>query len=88
MQCVYCSLRLKKYIIFHILYIVFAPLCSAFLKRADFTKLIVWEARRALLASYPCALDCAEFLKRVVKSCPHNMQGVVTRQKQLKHIIN
>ncbi len=28
----------KKSIIFHILYIIVAPLCSAFLKRVDFYK--------------------------------------------------
>ncbi len=34
MQMCLCGLRLKKHIIFHILYIV-APLCSAFLKRTN-----------------------------------------------------
>ncbi len=33
-----CGLRFKKHIIFHILYIIVAPLCSAFLKRVDFYK--------------------------------------------------
>ncbi len=33
-----CGLRFKKHIIFHILYIIVAPLCPAFLKRADFYK--------------------------------------------------
>ncbi len=37
MQCV-CGVRLKKHIIFHILYIIVAPLCSAFPKRVDFYK--------------------------------------------------
>ncbi len=32
------GLRFKKHIIFHILYIIVAPLCSAFLKRIDFYK--------------------------------------------------
>ncbi len=36
-----CSLRFIKHIIFHILYIIVAPLCSVFLKRVDFYKLIV-----------------------------------------------
>ncbi len=36
MQCV-CGLRLKN-TIFHILYIIVAPLCSVFLKLADFYK--------------------------------------------------
>ncbi len=38
MQCVYVVLRLKKHTIFHILYIIVAPLCSAFLKRVEFYK--------------------------------------------------
>ncbi len=37
MQCLR-GLRFKKHIIFHILYIIVAPLCSAFLKRIDFYK--------------------------------------------------
>ncbi len=31
-----CGLKLKKHIIFHIVYIIFAPLCPASLKRVDF----------------------------------------------------
>ncbi len=37
MQCL-CSLRFKKHIIVHILYIIVDPLCPAFLKRVDFYK--------------------------------------------------
>ncbi len=45
-----CGLRLKKHIIFHILYIIVA---SAFLKRADFYKAHRSEKRGMLwLASY------------------------------------
>ncbi len=33
-----CGLRFKKHIIFHILYIIVAPLCPTFLKRVDFYK--------------------------------------------------
>uniref|UniRef100_A0A671MMG6 alpha-glucosidase n=1 Tax=Sinocyclocheilus anshuiensis TaxID=1608454 RepID=A0A671MMG6_9TELE len=33
-----CGLRLKKHIIFHILYIIVSPLCPAFLKRVNFYK--------------------------------------------------
>ncbi len=33
-----CGLRFKKHIIFHILFIIVAPLCSDFLKRIDFYK--------------------------------------------------
>ncbi len=42
--CIWCNAmclhgsRFKKHIIFHILYVIVAPLCSAFLKRADFYK--------------------------------------------------
>ncbi len=43
-MCIWCNamclwgLRLKKNIIFHKLYIIIAPLCSAFLKRVAFYK--------------------------------------------------
>ncbi len=48
-----CGLRLKKHI-FHILYIIVAPLCSAFLKRVDHRS----EKRGVLwLASYPVRCD-------------------------------
>ncbi len=43
-----CSLRLKKHIIFHILYIIVAPLCPAFLKRVDFYKAIHSEKQGVL----------------------------------------
>ncbi len=49
-----CGFRFKKHILFHILYIIVAPLCSTFLKRADF-----YKAHRSKkwgmqwLASYP-----------------------------------
>ncbi len=33
-----CGLRFKKHIIFHILYIIAAPICPAYLKRVDFYK--------------------------------------------------
>ncbi len=39
--CIWCNamcLLRFKYIIFHILYIIVAPLCSAFLKHVDFYK--------------------------------------------------
>ncbi len=58
MQCVYAVLRFKKHIIFHILYIIVAPLCSAFLKRVDFYKAHRSEKRGVLwLASYPVRCD-------------------------------
>ncbi len=53
-----CGLRFKKHIIFHILYIIVAPFCSAFLKRADFYKAHRSEKRGVLwLASYPVRCD-------------------------------
>ncbi len=59
-----CGLRFKKHIIFHILYIIVAPLCAAFLKRADFYKAHRSEKRGVLwLASYPVHCDWSEYLK-------------------------
>ncbi len=53
-----CGLRLKKHIIFHILYIIVAPLCPAFLKRTTFYKAHRSEKRGVLwLASYPVCCD-------------------------------
>ncbi len=47
MQCD-CGLRFKKHNIFHILYIIVAHLCSAFLKRVDFYKAHRSEKRGVL----------------------------------------
>ncbi len=53
-----CGLRFKKHIIFHILYIIVAPLCPAFLKRVDFYKAHRSENWGVLwLASYPVGLQ-------------------------------
>ncbi len=53
-----CGLMFKKHIIFHILYIIVAPLCPAFLKRLDFYKAHRSEKRGVLwLASYPVRCD-------------------------------
>ncbi len=53
-----CGLRFKKHIIFHILYIIVAPLCSAFLKCVDFYKAHRSEKRGVLwFASYPVRCD-------------------------------
>ncbi len=50
--------RFKKHIILHILYIIVAPLCSAFLKRIDFYKAHRSEKRGVpRLASYPVHCD-------------------------------
>ncbi len=61
-QTLFCMLCLRgsrfKHIIFHILYIIVAPLCSAFLKRADFYKAHRSEKWGVLwLASYPVRCD-------------------------------
>ncbi len=53
-----CGLRFIKHIIFHILYIIVAPLCPAFLKRVDFYKAHRSEKRGVLwLASHPVRCD-------------------------------
>ncbi len=55
MQCVYA---VRGYFFFHILYIIVAPLCSAFLKCADFYKAHRSEKRGVLLlASYSVHCD-------------------------------
>ncbi len=79
--------RFKKHIIFHILYIIVAPLCSAFLKRANFYKAYRSEKRGMLwLASYPVHCDWPNTSSvrrkcyapyRIVMPCPG-----VTTQKQ------
>ncbi len=68
MQCLRGS-RFKKHIIFHILYIIVAPLCSAFLKRTDFylQSSSFWEARCALIGQLSSALWLAKYLKRVME---------------------
>uniref|UniRef100_A0A673N277 Uncharacterized protein n=1 Tax=Sinocyclocheilus rhinocerous TaxID=307959 RepID=A0A673N277_9TELE len=49
--------KLKKHIIFHILYIIVSPLCPAFLKRVDFYKAHRSEkARCALIGQLSSAL--------------------------------
>ncbi len=53
-----CGLRLKK----HILYIIVAPLCSAFLKHVDFYKAHRSE-KCALIGQLSSALWLAEYLK-------------------------
>ncbi len=52
------SKPIKNHIIFHILYIIVAPLCSAFLKGLDFLQSAsFWEARRALIGQHPVHWD-------------------------------
>ncbi len=65
-----CGLRLKKNIIFHILYIIVAPLCSNFLKRVDFYKLIV--LRSEACSDWP-AIQCV-----VIGRIPQAWDGNVT----------
>ncbi len=68
-----CGLRLKKHIIFHILYIIVAPLCSAFLKHRNtfLQSSSFWEARRAMIGQLSSALWLAEYLKRETEMlCP------------------
>ncbi len=54
--------KVKKLIIFHILYIIVAPLCPVFLKRVDFYKAHHSE-KRALIGQLSSALWLAEYLK-------------------------
>ncbi len=53
-----CGLRLKKHIILHLMYIIVAPLCHAFLKRSNVYKAHCSETQGVLwLASYPVHCD-------------------------------
>ncbi len=57
LQCVYVVRCSKKFIIFHTLYIIVAPLCSAFLKRAAFLQISSFcEVRRALIGQLSSGL--------------------------------
>ncbi len=56
--CIWCNAVFMWFIIFHILYIIVAPLCSAFLKRSDFYKALRSEKRGVFwLASSPVRCD-------------------------------
>ncbi len=88
-----CGLRFKKHIIFHIMYIIVAPLCFAFMKRVYFYKAHRSEKRGMLwLASYPVRCDWPN-TSSVRQKCyaPYHIvmpfPGATT-QKQLKPIIN
>ncbi len=77
----------KKHIIFHILYIVVAPLCSAFLKYVDFHKAHRSEKRGVLwLASSPVRID------RIPQVCDGNVTLLAMSRrdeaKTIKPIIN
>ncbi len=88
MHNVFMQFKVQKHIIFHTLYIIVAPLSSAFLKRANFYKAHRSEKRGVLwLASYPVRCDWPNSSSvwhvtcyapyRIVMPCPGT-----TRQKQ------
>ncbi len=88
-----CGLRFKKHIIFHILYIIVAPLCPAFLRTRRFLQSSsFWEARRALIGQLSSALWLAEYLKRETEMLrPLPCSDAVSRHddtKTIKPIIN
>ncbi len=64
--------KVKKTNIFHIPYIIVAPLCTAFLIRTDFYKAHHPEKRGVLwLASYPVHCDWPKNLRHVTEMvCP------------------
>ncbi len=64
-----CGLRLKKHIIFHILYIIVAPLCSAFLKRVGFYK--VHRSESEACSDWP-AVQCV-VIGRIPQACDGNV---------------
>ncbi len=83
--CNVMCLRFKKHI-FHILYIIVAPLWSVFMKRVDFLQnLSFWEARRALIGQLSSAL----WLIVVIAPLPY-CDAVSRRDdtKTIKPIIN
>ncbi len=78
MQCLR-GLRFKKHIIFHILYIIVAPHCPAFLKLIDFYKAQHSE-KRGLIGQLSSALWLAEYLKREMEMlCPLTIFGNTQR---------
>ncbi len=64
-----CGLRFKKHIIFHILYIIVAPLCSAFLKRVDFYK--AHRSESEACSDWP-AVQCV-VIGRIPQACDGNV---------------
>ncbi len=66
------GLRKTKYLIFHIQYIIVAPLSPAFLKHIDFLQSSsFWNTRCALIGQLSSALWLAEYLKHVTEMlCP------------------
>ncbi len=58
MHQIFIRFKCQKYIIFHIKYIIVAPLCPTFLKHVDFYKAYRSEKRGVLwLASYQVCSD-------------------------------
>ncbi len=96
--CVWCNAmclrgsRFKKHIIFHILYIIVAHLCSTFLKRRFLQSSSFWEARCALIGQLSSLLWLAEYLKRVTEMLrPLPCCNALSRRdetKTIKPIIN
>ncbi len=85
--------KIKKNIIFHILYIVIDPLCSAFLKRLNFDKAHCSEKLGVLwLVSYPVHCDWPNTIKHVTEMLRHlpHCDAVSWRDKTktIKLIIN
>ncbi len=83
------GLRFKEHIIFHILYIIVPPLCSAFLKHVDFYKAHRSENRGVLwLPAIQCIVWLAEYLKHVMQMlrplpcCDAVSRAGATRLKQ------
>ncbi len=57
----------QKHIIFHISYIIVAPLCPAFLKQWFLQSSLFWKAHCAPIGQLSSALWLAEYLKRVME---------------------
>ncbi len=80
--CIWCNAmclrgsRFKKHIIFHTLYITVAPLCSAFLKKADFYKAHHSEKHVLWLASYPVCCDWPKLAAFTTKRTASTWHGV------------
>ncbi len=83
-----CGSRLKN-LVFHILYIIVAPLCPAF---RFLQSSWIWEVSRALIGQLSSAMWLAEYLKRVMemlRPSPHcDAMSRGDKTKTIKPIIN
>ncbi len=80
-----CGLRFNKHIIFHILYIIVAPLCLAFNTSIFIKSSSFWEVRHALIGQLSGALWLAEYLKRVTELLrPSPYCDAVSRRNETK----